>query len=474
MVSRLRRNDQGVIVGATPARRSAGRARAPCGSATSRWTLADLDGGAAPRGQQMFEVRTISVDGSPSGVDDLLTQLCRRRCASLAGSPVPRRELVRRHRRQPGRPDPRRRPATWRRPGGPRRSPTSGTVDAVRPRLPQAGGPGLSDARPLVPSSACVTSFTDLVLGGRCVGCGRGGRALCRGLRRRAARPAAPGLADAHAGRSGAPRGRRAPYDGDGPGDGHRAQGARASSRSRRPLGRLLRAAASSRWSAGAGGPGAGPVAARHRPGRGHDPTYAMTRAARPAPAPAAGEPSRPPGCWCPAAASSTRPASTRRPAREPRRVDVLPVASRVRGWPDGGSACVVCDDVLTTGATAREAQRALEAAGLQVAGIAVVAATQRRSPSVSTRGILQGYRFRRQATATSVTCMESVRVRGCVVETRWTPRASRRQADASRRRNGPRKARPGLVRGRRSRCGLDVSPAPTPPSDAVTAGEGQ
>ena len=204
----------------------------------------------------------------------------------------------------------------------------------------------------------------DLLLGGACVGCARPGRALCGacavGLPRRGRvswpSPTPTGLALPFA--AGA-------YDGllKALVNAHKEHGVLALAA---PLGRVLGdvvrdllVALDAGREAGeeAGGvagtvllvpvPSRGAVVRR----RGHDPLLRVTRAAA---------------------------VRLRRTGVDARVRRLLMPAGRAR---DRGGLVVVVDDVLTTGSTVREAQRALEEAGLVVSGIATVAATRRRRP---------------------------------------------------------------------------------------------
>lgn len=224
-----------------------------------------------------------------------------------------------------------------------------------------------------------LTHVVDLVTGAACAGCARPGRLLClscrSGLLGHAAlawpTPTPPGLAPPWAAGEYAGLVRDLVL-------GHKERGQVGLAR---PLGLLLADAV-----ARAAGPAEHPVVLVPVPsrratvrGRGHDATYRMTRsaaavlrtrgyAATAAPLLVVGPVLDQSGLDARARsanlAGSMRCPSTRL-ARLARRVD--------------RAAVVVCDDVLTTGATAREAQRALTASGVVVAGVAVVAATRRR-----------------------------------------------------------------------------------------------
>ena len=92
MVSRLRRNDQGGIIGATPARPIGWEGDTGLRIRDIAWTSPTSIAVLHRVAGHLFEVRTISVDGSPSGADDLLTKLSGP-VSALAGSPAPLESL---------------------------------------------------------------------------------------------------------------------------------------------------------------------------------------------------------------------------------------------------------------------------------------------------------------------------------------------------------------------------------------------
>lgn len=223
-------------------------------------------------------------------------------------------------------------------------------------------------------------ALVDLLLGSACAVCGRGGRPLCRPCRDAlpsGGRPAWP---------TPCPAGLATPvacgdYDGALKAlvNAHKEHQVLALAA---PLGDLLAGAVRELLHGSAAG---GPVALVPVPSRaavvrarGHDPLLRVTRRA-------AGR-----------LRAEAVPARVRRPLRTRRVVDDqaglsaearaanLAGAFECRHPASGGDPpVVVVDDVLTTGATAREAQRALEEAGFAVLGVATVAATRRRAGPV-------------------------------------------------------------------------------------------
>lgn len=232
---------------------------------------------------------------------------------------------------------------------------------------------------PLVAS--LIDAGADLLLGAACVGCGEPGRVLCPACRRRLPETAQPAWPTP------TPSGLAPPYSA-GPYDellramvlGHKERRLLGLAR---PLGDLLATSVRAASEIGAPAPWllvpvpSRPAAVR---ARGHDPTLALTRRAasrlrrsghevgvarllrtRPGLADQAGLDAD--ARW----ANLTGSMATR--------------AIVVRRHAGVRAHVVICDDVITTGATLREAQRALEAVGVPVLAVATVAATRRRHP---------------------------------------------------------------------------------------------
>lgn len=220
----------------------------------------------------------------------------------------------------------------------------------------------------------------DLLLGASCVGCEQPGRLLCDPCR--AVLPATPAAVDLPGWPHPVPVRAAGPYRGTVRAlvVGHKERGLHAL---RAPLAALLAGAVGALWPSPATTAGAVvlvPVPSRRSSvrARGHDPTLAMTRGAARSLAAAGHGP------------VLVAPLLVQRPgvldqggldrAGRARNLDgalscpasgVRRLARRV-----GAARVVVCDDVVTTGATAAEAVRALGASGVVVTGVAAVAAT--------------------------------------------------------------------------------------------------
>lgn len=230
------------------------------------------------------------------------------------------------------------------------------------------------------PPQAVRDAGTDLLLGSACVGCGHPGRALCRrcdAALPRHGRPAWP---------TPSPAGLVAPFAA-GAYDGllkvlvneHKEHAVLALAA---PLGRVLSDVVHDLVAAVDGGCRSGglllvPVPSRSAAvrRRGHDPMLRVARAA-------AGRLRRhgePAAVTC--GLRVGRPVQDQAGLGAVERAGNLAGSMRCLRTPAafGSARVVVVDDVLTTGATAREAQRALQEAGAEVLGIATVAATTRR-----------------------------------------------------------------------------------------------
>lgn len=242
----------------------------------------------------------------------------------------------------------------------------------------------------LVRLDELTDAAVDLLLGSRCVGCDRPGRLLCGSCRGTLQEPAWPAWPTP------VPPGLVAPWTSAEYAEVARAvvlgHKERAMHGLRGPLSLLLARAVLAAVEAELGGASAPAIVLVPVPSsratvraRGHDPTWTITRGAA--------DRLRRSGYDVKAARmlrqrrrvadqagldSSERAANLAGsmwcPSRSVRRL------GRALGERRGSALVIVCDDVLTTGSTAREAQRALEASGLPVLAVATAAATRRRS----------------------------------------------------------------------------------------------